>query len=265
MCSGLRRGRSYLLCPLLTPVFSSRRLSTTLAQGKTTGLPGYCALTFPLMPAASTPELSVQVLDFEDICLLIQLCRLLCGFCSSGQRFACGFLRIPPHGGHPCRPANDSPCRVRRGLSPPNERALPGAQQKAADFSAGGFLNQNRPEIIASRSCHIHGNPENNPCEILLDNHGCRCDNGWSYWGRDACSCERLSALCPIRRDSLYIPPCVHDDRPSGRRPNDPVSGHPSGHPGGHGPNPALERWTDSIDQERSQSLLQEPTRMRTS
>jgi hypothetical protein len=138
-------------------------------------------------------------------------------------------------------------------------------KQKAADFSAGGFLNQNRPEITASRSGHIHGSSENNPCEILLDNHGCHCDNGWSYWGRDACSCERLSALCPIRRDSLYIPPCVPDDRPSDRHPNDPVSGHPSGHPGGHGPNPALERWTDLIDQERSQSLLQEPTRMRTS
>src|SRR6266481_7851434 len=43
------------------------------------------------MSAASTHKLSVQVLDFEDSCLLIQLARLVCDFCSSGQRFACGF------------------------------------------------------------------------------------------------------------------------------------------------------------------------------
>ena len=47
--------------------------------------------------------------------------------CSSEQRFAYGFLRIPPHGGHPCRSANTSPCRVCRGLTPPSECALPGA------------------------------------------------------------------------------------------------------------------------------------------
>src|SRR4029453_1579795 len=79
------------------------------------------------MPAASTHKLSVQVSDFEDIGLLIQLARLVCDFCSSSQRFACGFLQIPPHDGHPCRPANDSPCRVRRRLSLPSKSALPGA------------------------------------------------------------------------------------------------------------------------------------------
>src|SRR2546421_8890542 len=85
------------------------------------------------MPAASTPKLSVQVSDFEDICLLIQLARLLCDFCSSSQRFACGFLQIPPRDGHPCRPANSSPCRVCRRLSLPSKCALPGAQiEKAA-------------------------------------------------------------------------------------------------------------------------------------
>ena len=41
----------------------------------------------------------------------------LCASCSSGQRFACGFLQIPPHDGHPCRPANDSPYRARLELS----------------------------------------------------------------------------------------------------------------------------------------------------
>jgi hypothetical protein len=50
---------------------------------------------------------------------------------SSGQCFACGFLQIPSHDGHPCRPANSSPCRVCEGLSPSNECALPGAQKKS--------------------------------------------------------------------------------------------------------------------------------------
>src|SRR2546427_11844803 len=84
------------------------------------------------MPAASTYKLSVQVSDLEDSCLLIQLARLICDFCSSDQRFACGFLQIPPRDGHPCRPANDSPCRVRRRLSLPSKSALPGARQKNA-------------------------------------------------------------------------------------------------------------------------------------
>ncbi len=41
----------------------------------------------------------------------------LCASCSSGQCFACGFLQIPPHDGHPCRPANDSPYQARSELS----------------------------------------------------------------------------------------------------------------------------------------------------
>ena len=76
--------------------------------------------TFTLIPAASTAVFSVQVSGFEDICLLTQYNRLICDSCSSGQCFACGFLQIPPRGGHPCRPANRSPCRAGRGLSPPS-------------------------------------------------------------------------------------------------------------------------------------------------
>jgi hypothetical protein len=53
--------------------------------------------------------------------------------CSSGQRFAFSFLPIPSRDGHRCRSANTSPCRACRGLSPPSECALPGAQiQRAA-------------------------------------------------------------------------------------------------------------------------------------
>ena len=117
-----------LLWPLLTPLNSSHHLSMTIVQDNFRGLPGYYAPTFTLMPAVFTSMPSVQVLDFEVNCLLIRHVRLLYDFCSSGQRFACGFLQISPHGEHPCRPANSSPCRVCSGLSPPSECALPGAQ-----------------------------------------------------------------------------------------------------------------------------------------
>src|SRR5881296_3774050 len=92
--------------------------------------PGNALSPSELCPAASTYKLSVQVSDLGDSCLLIQLARLICDFCSSDQRFACGFLQIPPRDGHPCRPANDSPCRVRRRLSLPSKSALPGAPIK---------------------------------------------------------------------------------------------------------------------------------------
>jgi len=82
------------------------------------------------MSATSTSTASVQALDFESICPLIRCGCLLCGSCSSNQRFACGFLQIPPRGGHPCRPASTSPCRVCIGLQPTSQCALPGAQRR---------------------------------------------------------------------------------------------------------------------------------------
>ena len=77
-------------------------------------------MTFTLMPAAFTSTPSVQVQGFDDRCRLTRCDRLLCDSCSSGQCFACGFLQIPPRGGHPCRPASGSPCRAHRGLTPPS-------------------------------------------------------------------------------------------------------------------------------------------------
>jgi hypothetical protein len=127
--SGLRP-ISGLLCPRLTSGGSSPRFSTPVAQGQTARSPrvlrthllayacriyvaafrartGLC-IYWPAYPAA--PPLSAS--------------------CSSGLRFAFSFLQIPPRGGHPCCSANTSPCRVCRGLSPPSERALPGAPNK---------------------------------------------------------------------------------------------------------------------------------------
>ena len=105
-------------------------------------------VTFPLIPAAYTSTVSVQVWGFEDIRLLTHCDRLLCDFCSSGQCFAFSFLQIPPRSGHPCRSANRSPCRIDSGLSPPSHpnattrigtapvkalRAVPGAPRKTGD------------------------------------------------------------------------------------------------------------------------------------
>ena len=105
--------------------------------------PRVMRVTFPLIPAAYTSTVSVQVSGFRDICLFTHCDRLLCNSCSSGQCFAYSFLQIPPHNGHPCRSANRSPCRANSGLSPPSHptatmrigtapvkalRAMPGAQ-----------------------------------------------------------------------------------------------------------------------------------------
>ncbi len=92
------------------------------------------------MPAASTSMPSVQVPDFEDIGLLIRHGRLVWNFWSSGQRFACAFLQIPPRDGHPCRPANSSPGRAGRGLPPPSGCALPSVPQSKNPGRQPGLL-----------------------------------------------------------------------------------------------------------------------------
>ncbi len=75
------------------------------------GSPRVMRATFLLIPAAYTSMPSVRrVSGFEDSGLLTQHDRLACDLCSSGQHFACGFLRIPSRDGHPCRPASNSPC-----------------------------------------------------------------------------------------------------------------------------------------------------------
>ncbi len=87
---------------------------------QTSRSPRVMRATFTLVPAAYTSTLSVQVSGVKGICLLTQYGRLICDSCSSGQCFAYSFLQILPHGRHPCRSANRSPCRAGRGLSPPS-------------------------------------------------------------------------------------------------------------------------------------------------
>ena len=87
---------------------------------------------------------------------------LICDFCSSGRKFACGFLQIPPRGGHPCRSASGSrhqgPQRTFTSKSPISHhsrsdgacapRAMPGAPKKTPslkDWGLGGSVNQIPP------------------------------------------------------------------------------------------------------------------------
>ena len=138
-----------LLCPLLTSACASRHLAVAVAQGTHADLPGYCALTFTLMPVGFTSQPSVQVLGFDDIGRLARLRRLVSASCSSGQRFAFGFLQIRSRPRHPCRSANSSPCRASRGLSPPSKCALPGAPKKNASEEA--LLTSRQP--ISQPTC----------------------------------------------------------------------------------------------------------------
>src|ERR1051325_9945814 len=117
------------------------------------------------MPTAFTYNPSVQVLDFEEVGLLIQMACLICGFCSLGHCFAFGFLQIPPRGGHPCRSANDSPCRVRRRLSLPSKSALPGAPTESPRRAG----SQGRRETF-SLVCHCPHPSDTSPLARILSN-----------------------------------------------------------------------------------------------
>src|ERR1039458_2863659 len=65
-----------LLWPRLTSDDPSRHLSMPVAQGRSSDLPGYDALTFPLMPVGSTSQRSVQELGFASLGPLTPACRL---------------------------------------------------------------------------------------------------------------------------------------------------------------------------------------------
>ena len=163
--------------------------------------------TFPLMPAAYTSALSVQVLDVESFGPLIQRGCLLCGFCSSGQRFVSGFLQIPPRDGHPClqltvppagpvedlacsahaAPPGVSPCRAQQkktgtlpaGSVPVNESSLVGANCYAASpfdgpvLRANWYLDLRLLDTLFSPSRHVIVRVEGaSPSALLLQASG---------------------------------------------------------------------------------------------
>ena len=134
-------------CHRLTSATPSRHLSTPLAQGRVADLLGYCALTFH----AYARRIYVQPLrtGIGLLKIFAPSSELHASYAVSFRQasaFACGFLQIPPRNGHPCRPANDSPCRARRGLSPPSKSALPGARIK----EKGGL---SRPFLLSRAYC----------------------------------------------------------------------------------------------------------------
>ena len=119
-CSALQLTVINLLWPRLTsitPILISRDNSSLRQSNRP---PNVMRVTVTLMPAVYTFAVSVQVLGFEDVCLLTHCERLIYDFCSSGQCFAFDFLQISPRDEHPCRSANYSPCRANSGLSPPS-------------------------------------------------------------------------------------------------------------------------------------------------
>ena len=119
-----------LICPLLTSAYPSHHLSMIVAPWQVDRSPRV------MHTHLHAYARRIYVHAFRTgIGLWISLpphptCTPLCDSCSSGQRFACGFLQIPPHDGHPCRPASSSPCRACRELTPPSRCALPGAQNE---------------------------------------------------------------------------------------------------------------------------------------
>src|ERR1039457_5199840 len=62
--------------PRLTSDDPSPHLSMPVALSRSSDLPGYCALTFPLMPVGSTSRRSVQELGFASTGPLPPPCRL---------------------------------------------------------------------------------------------------------------------------------------------------------------------------------------------
>ena len=114
-------------------------------KGKLPDLPGYYALTFTLMPVGYTSRRFRASTGLCENLPAHPTVMPLSAACSSGQRFAFGFLQIPPRDGHPCRSANTSPCRVCRGLAPPSECALPGAQRKR--LPKPGSRSDSRPLV----------------------------------------------------------------------------------------------------------------------
>ena len=78
--------------------------SSLLLQAK--GLPArplqLWTYSFHLMPATFTPAVPCSYRTLVLFATSSTTKCLVCGFCTSDQMFASGFLQIPSRGGHPC-------------------------------------------------------------------------------------------------------------------------------------------------------------------
>ncbi len=159
----------------------------SVAHGTPPDLPGYGARTFTLMPVGFTSQRSVQVSGFTDIGLLTPLPRLISASCSSGQRFAFGFLQIRSRPRHPCRSANTSPCRVCRGFPPPSTCALPGAP-KERDSVGCPFVRLGL--LLRRQSCLRRRSP-------TPPNAASAIPSNASIWGSGICWAPHRGSVLP--------------------------------------------------------------------
>ena len=103
------------------------------SPNKTCSLSGLC-------PSYLRQNLPYRYRTLSLLALSSRFRRLSYASCSSSQPFAYSFLQIPPRDGHPCRSANNSPCRVCRRLSLPSKHAMSGVPKKGGQATASHVL-----------------------------------------------------------------------------------------------------------------------------
>ena len=82
---------------------------------------------------------------------------LVCDSCSSGRSFACGFLQIPGHLGHPCCSANGPTIRVRRGFPPPSHKSATMADSMGLAPHASCRAHNNKKPLISQGLLYFSG------------------------------------------------------------------------------------------------------------
>jgi hypothetical protein len=120
-------------------------------SGPPCGVPSVLAVTMPscIIPASRNRRISFNTRTSRT--------PPLSASCSSRQRFASGFLQTSSHPDRPCRAANGSPCRVRRGLSPLKKCAPCRAHKEEGRLTPAFLLSASagcsQPDITSRTSC----------------------------------------------------------------------------------------------------------------
>ena len=98
-----------LLCPLLTSVCLSSRLTAGVALGHTDRSPRVMRMRFhPTCPSHLQLSLPDDYRTLETFAPSSRDCCLICASCSSGRDFAYTFLQTPPRGDSPWCSAHGS-------------------------------------------------------------------------------------------------------------------------------------------------------------
>jgi hypothetical protein len=130
-----------LLCPRLASAHSSHRLLAVVALEHACRPPRVLRTHFlPIYPSHLLPRLPDDYRALNVFAFSPRRGCLVCALCSSGRGFAYRFLQTPPRGGTLAVRLTVPVIRVRRGLAPPSECALPGAQiGKAGEIILSGL------------------------------------------------------------------------------------------------------------------------------